>query len=58
MMPGYSALSLSARSGSRSDVGMVTMQNSLGTLYTQGFITYDAALQATFDKKEFVAKYG
>lgn len=37
--------------------GMVTMNNSLGQLYEKGLISYRVALNASWDKKEFAAKY-
>ncbi|MBN1517488.1 type IV pilus twitching motility protein PilT [Candidatus Sumerlaeota bacterium] len=40
------------------DEGMITMINSLGDLFQKGIISYEDALHAAFDKKEFVAKYG
>ena len=41
-----------------SDEGMITMLSSLGELYRNGRISYEAALAASFDKKEFITKYG
>ena len=40
------------------DDGMVTMLNSLGELFTRGEITYEDALRASFDKKEFATRFG
>ena len=37
--------------------GMVTMNNSLGQLYKKGLISYRVALNTSWDKKEFAAKY-
>jgi twitching motility protein PilT len=48
----YSAMQTGA------DDGMITMLNSLGELYRAGRISYEAALAASFDKKEFITKYG
>ena len=37
---------------------MFTMNHSLGYLYQNGFVSYEAALRAAFDRKEFRNKYG
>ncbi|MCD6384567.1 type IV pilus twitching motility protein PilT [Candidatus Sumerlaeota bacterium] len=37
--------------------GMITMNHSLGTLLKQGLISYEAALNTSWDKKGFAAKY-
>jgi len=37
---------------------MFTMNHSLGHLYQNGFIDYEVALQAAFDRKDFRTKYG
>ena len=34
------------------------MANALGELYRTGVVSYDVALNAAFDKKEFTTKYG
>ncbi len=38
--------------------GMNTMNNSLGHLFRQGLISYEAALATSWDQKGFAAKYG
>lgn len=38
--------------------GMVTMNQSLGHLYEKGIISFEAATMASWDKKEFISKYG
>jgi twitching motility protein PilT len=40
------------------DVGMISMNYSLGYLYEKGVISYDSALHCAFNKKEFAEKYG
>lgn len=37
---------------------MFTMNHSLGYLYQNGFIEYDVAWRAAFDRKDFQNKYG
>jgi twitching motility protein PilT len=37
---------------------MFTMNHSLGHLFQNGFIDYEVAYQAAFDRKDFRAKYG
>jgi twitching motility protein PilT len=37
---------------------MFTMNHSLGHLYQNGFIDYEVALQAAFDRKDFRSKFG
>jgi len=38
--------------------GMITMNHSLGHLFEKGIISYETALGSSWDKKEFIAKYG
>lgn len=40
------------------DVGMISMNYSLGHLYEKGVIEYEVALRASFNKKAFSEKYG
>jgi len=40
------------------DVGMISMNYSLGYLFEKGVVAYEAALHAAFDKKEFAEKHG
>lgn len=39
------------------DQGMITMNYSLGVLYEKGIISFEAALNSSWDKKSFLAKY-
>lgn len=39
------------------DEGMITMSYSLGVLYEKGMISYETAMNSSWDKKAFVAKY-
>jgi len=40
------------------DIGMISMNYSLGYLYEKGIISYDVAYHVSFNKKEFAEKYG
>jgi len=40
------------------DVGMISMNYSLGYLYEKGVIDYETAYHAAFDKKDFAEKFG
>jgi len=40
------------------DVGMISMNYSLGYLFEKGVIDYETAFRAAFDKKDFAEKFG